>query len=131
MMEIKNQGKERYLFIDGLRGVAIIWVILHHSHPFLGFHWLEVIIRKVVLLGQWGVDLFFVTSGFIITGLLIRDFDGHIRVGRFYARRFFKIVPPYILLLLFSFYINPRYDHGSYPLSTYAGYFLFLQNYVG
>ena len=87
--------KERYLFIDGWRGIAILWVVLHHSHPFLANHWVEKIIRYIAYSGRLGVDMFFVTSGFLITGLLIQDFDREqVRVGRFYARRFFKIFPP-------------------------------------
>lgn len=76
--------------LDGLRGIAIIAVILIHS----GFPWFQG--------GFIGVDIFFVLSGFLITYLLVREYDGNggrISFGRFYARRVLRLAPALILLL--------------------------------
>ena len=66
--------------LDGLRGVAILLVILSHSHAplFDG--------------AFFGVDLFFVLSGYLITSLLLMENDSEGRIGfwRFYRRRFFR-----------------------------------------
>lgn len=48
-----------------------------------------------------GVDLFFVLSGFLVSGLLFTEYRsrGHLGVGRFYIRRGWKIYPPFIALI--------------------------------
>ncbi len=89
--------------LDGLRGVAIIAVIVFHAQvsdpkihiPLLGTY------------GWGGVDLFFVLSGFLITGILL-DGKGQGHYFRnFYARRALRIWPLYYLLLLFAFMVIP------------------------
>lgn len=74
---------------DGLRGVAIVLVILSHAHAplFDG--------------AFFGVDLFFVLSGFLITSLLLMEFRTHGRLDywRFYRRRFFRLMPALALFL--------------------------------
>lgn len=76
--------------LDGLRGVAIASVFIHHAF-------------RVKLLWM-GVDLFFVLSGFLITGILFsgkdRPFGSYI--GGFYARRARRILPPYAVLLVIT-----------------------------
>lgn len=69
--------------LEGLRGVAILLVLLCHAGV-VGFD-----------AGFVGVDLFFVLSGFLITGMLIdeRDATGRIEVATFYARRARRILP--------------------------------------
>jgi hypothetical protein len=68
--------------IQGLRGVAVLLVVLYHG----GFD---------VPGGFTGVDVFFVISGFVIAGLLLREFDGSgsIRLTHFYARRIRRLLP--------------------------------------
>lgn len=68
--------------IDGLRAVAILPVVLFHSHV-PGFSG-----------GYVGVDIFFVISGFLITGIIAREVDAkRFSILRFYERRFRRIVP--------------------------------------
>lgn len=89
----------RLVPLDALRGVAIALVIFHH----VGFHfptaprgWLG---DFLVAIGWAGVDLFFAISGYLITTILLRSTDkGALR--DFYIKRFFRIVPLYLLALL-------------------------------
>lgn len=80
--------------LDGLRGVAVLGVLAHHfgqHFPSLR-HWLW---------GGWsGVDLFFVLSGFLITGILLDTKHGPYYWQRFYFRRILRIFPLYYLVLL-------------------------------
>jgi len=73
--------------IDGARGAAILSVLLYHSG------WSER--------GLFGVDMFFVVSGFLITLLLIKEASasGRIRMGAFYARRAKRLLPPLVITL--------------------------------
>jgi peptidoglycan/LPS O-acetylase OafA/YrhL len=74
--------------IEGLRAVAVLLVVLFHAG--LGFSG-----------GFVGVDVFFVLSGFLITGLLVRELDatGTISLAQFYARRVRRLLPAAILVL--------------------------------
>ncbi len=76
--------------LDGMRGVAIALVVLFH----LGATWLPG--------GFVGVDVFFVLSGYLITGLLLDEAGrcGTVRVARFWARRARRLLPALCLLLL-------------------------------
>ncbi|WP_035718190.1 acyltransferase family protein [Gordonia terrae] len=78
--------------IAGLRGVAVLLVVLFHSHvPFVSG-------------GFVGVDVFFVISGFMITGLLVREYErkGRISLRGFFARRARRIIPPAALVIVVS-----------------------------
>jgi peptidoglycan/LPS O-acetylase OafA/YrhL len=78
----------RILQLDGLRAIAVLAVFAQHA-------------LKAPL---WmGVDLFFVLSGFLITGILLdRKARGQSYFGYFYARRARRILPPYLLLMVVS-----------------------------
>ena len=83
--------------IEGLRGVAVSLVVLFHAGLLSG--------ASTQLTGGFiGVDLFFVVSGFLITGLLIRERErnGKISFSRFYARRVRRIAPAAIVTLLIT-----------------------------
>jgi peptidoglycan/LPS O-acetylase OafA/YrhL len=69
--------------LDGLRGLAVIGVLLFHG----GFSWAKG--------GFLGVSTFFTLSGFLITNLLVREWDATdaIRLGRFWVRRFRRLLP--------------------------------------
>lgn len=69
--------------VEGLRAVAILLVVCAHA----GVPWLEG--------GFVGVDVFFVLSGYLITGLLVRELEtsGHLNLTAFYARRLQRLLP--------------------------------------
>jgi peptidoglycan/LPS O-acetylase OafA/YrhL len=88
--EASGRRTERMPGLDGLRAIAVSVVILYHLGP------------GIVVGGYLGVDIFFVLSGFLITGLLLREKagGGSIRLGRFWLRRARRIVPAIVALLL-------------------------------
>ena len=83
--------------IEGLRAVAVASVLVYHAH--LGLSG-----------GFVGVDVFFVVSGFLITGLLVREFEssGRISLREFYARRARRLLPAAALVLLVSLVLSNR-----------------------
>jgi peptidoglycan/LPS O-acetylase OafA/YrhL len=90
--------------LDGVRGLAILGVMaLHFVGEIPAVNGAERLIGKVAGYGLWGVDLFFVLSGFLITGILLetKGRAGYFR--NFYIRRTLRIFPLYygVLLLLF------------------------------
>jgi peptidoglycan/LPS O-acetylase OafA/YrhL len=92
--------------LDGLRGCAIAAVILHEgprSHDGLGAR-----IFGAVANGGWaGVQLFFVLSGFLITGILLDTREDPHFFRNFYARRTLRIFPPYYATLILTLWVGP------------------------
>ncbi|MDN5716304.1 MAG: acyltransferase [Janibacter sp.] len=84
------QASARRLDIEGLRAVAILLVLVYHA----GVPWLTG--------GFIGVDVFFVISGFLITGLLVREIEstGRVSLPRFYARRAKRLLPATVLVII-------------------------------
>jgi len=98
------------LTLDGLRGVAILLVCFHHQTllPLEGGSALDHWFARLFYVGWCGVDLFFVLSGFLITGLLL-DARGDPHYFRnFYARRTLRIFPLYYAVVFFSLIILPH-----------------------
>jgi len=81
--------------LDGLRGLAILWVVLYHCDPLLQGTWLH----RVAEWGWAGVDIFFVLSGFLITANLLGARDKPHYFHNFHARRALRIWPVYVLVL--------------------------------
>jgi peptidoglycan/LPS O-acetylase OafA/YrhL len=90
--------------LDTIRGLAILGVVFYH-----GFYWAhdlnaytswQRIFLKMMAVGQYGVNLFFILSGFLITGILLNTRDRKDYYKRFYLRRALRILPAYYLTLL-------------------------------
>ncbi len=97
--------------LDGVRGVAILLVLYAHftaTEPAgAALNVFERIYFRSAQLGWWGVDLFFVLSGFLITGILY-DAKGKEHYFRnFYMRRVLRIFPLYYGVLLLVFVVIP------------------------
>lgn len=115
--------------LDAIRGLAVLAVLVHNtdSTSYTGF---------VARNGWMGVDLFFVLSGFLITGILLdtKSKEGYFR--NFYARRCLRIWPLYYCALLFMFVIVPLVRHSEAqqifePRSMpWWSYFVYLQNFL-
>jgi peptidoglycan/LPS O-acetylase OafA/YrhL len=91
--------------LDGIRGLAIIPVMLAHSG--LPYIWYRG--------GFVGVEIFFVLSGFLITTILIQEHDekGRIHFQRFYAHRFLRLFPALFLLLSAIVFLSILFLHGD------------------
>jgi peptidoglycan/LPS O-acetylase OafA/YrhL len=99
--------------LDGLRGIAILAVMLYHFHS------------KPLIPGGGivGVDLFFVLSGFLITTLLLQEWarSGDISLRRFYLRRVLRLAPAltcFVLIYLLITVAFHRYEFTARPSTT-------------
>jgi peptidoglycan/LPS O-acetylase OafA/YrhL len=99
--------------LDGIRGMAIILVLLHHFTIFDPITSVGAWMGFVALLGWSGVDLFFVLSGFLITGILIDSRASDRYFTSFYARRTLRIFPLYYLIVFLSLIVLPLFPRWS------------------
>ena len=114
--------------LDGLRGVAILWVVLYHCHPRLRGTW----IYYASLWGWAGVALFFALSGFLITSILLTARDRPHFFHNFHARRALRIWPVYLLVLVVV-YLNAPWFIGptvwdAIRTAPWWAYVFFVQN---
>lgn len=88
----QNSTKQGHLpEIDGLRALAVLAVVLYHSR----LEWFRG--------GYFGVDIFFVISGFVITRRVLSDLDtGQFSMAQFYRRRIRRILPALMMVLIVS-----------------------------
>lgn len=116
--------------LDGLRGIAIAVVLLYHCHTKLESSHLDVVAKW----GWIGVNLFFVLSGFLITGIIVDSRDDPHFFRNFYARRGLRIWPVYFLLLLLNFFFVPlvfgNFWWAVHEVRTaqWTHYIFFIQN---
>jgi peptidoglycan/LPS O-acetylase OafA/YrhL len=114
--------------LQGLRGLAVLSVVIYHCHPRLEGTW----IHYASLWGWAGVNLFFVLSGFLITSILL-EARGKPRYFRnFYARRALRIWPVYVLVLVVV-YLNAPWFIGptifvAIKTAPWLAYIFFVQN---
>ncbi len=115
------------LQLDGLRALAVFGVLVHHFLP------QELFLNSILHWGSYGVRLFFVLSGFLITGILLRcrdtialaNQDAVFTIGRFYIRRFIRIFPIYYLtiaitaLVAFKSVKESAFWHLTYTSNIY------------
>jgi peptidoglycan/LPS O-acetylase OafA/YrhL len=127
--------RSRVVIFDVLRGIAIILVLGRHmavpdaavSGP------LKHIAGWWIQLGWIGVDLFFVLSGFLVSGLLFSECQRHgsLHIGRFLVRRAFKIYPGFYFMILVTVALAVMTD--TFDASMAAALvpeLLYIQNYL-
>lgn len=122
----------RSQILDVLRFTAVALVLVRHCYvcpPEISpaFNWFT----RTACRGGWiGVDLFFVLSGFLISGLLFKEIQrrGTLSIGRFYLRRGFKIYPPFWALMLFTLILEITF-YRNHQLKWLVCELLFVQNY--
>jgi peptidoglycan/LPS O-acetylase OafA/YrhL len=92
--------------LDGWRALSIIGVIFFHGR--VGFFASGSILDRLSVHGGLGVDIFFAISGFLICGLLLREYETSSRISLrgFYIRRCFRILPPYYAYLVVVFALS-------------------------
>lgn len=104
--------------IDGLRGIAILMVMVHRLWPRVG----AGAMGSVSELGWIGVDLFFVISGFLITGILLDTRTEPHYFRNFYARRALRIFPLYYLFIGVMLVVFPLLEHRPYLQTDYIAH---------
>jgi peptidoglycan/LPS O-acetylase OafA/YrhL len=131
--------------LNGLRFIAAFLVIIHHLEQnklFFGAKsWFHAI-HCIKLMGELGVTLFFVLSGFLITYLLLAEKErfNTIDIKKFYIRRVLRIWPLYYLVIIIGLFVMPHIPFFHIPEFTQqvhyrfgikiALYFLLLPNLV-
>jgi len=125
-----SENKRFYPALDGLRAVAVLMVFYQHYFSMTGtwpaFNW-----------GWTGVDIFFVLSGFLITGILYDTRNTLHRFRNFYVRRTLRIFPLYYGVLLIGLMLTPVFHWIWHPawilwplyLGNY-GRFIWLQDWM-
>jgi peptidoglycan/LPS O-acetylase OafA/YrhL len=101
--------------LDGLRGLAILWVVMHHSGSVrrdstTAGSWLW---SNLSMMGWVGVDLFFVLSGFLITSILIRSYGQHQWMRNFIIRRGLRVLPLYFVVVFTCFNLITLIPHSG------------------
>ena len=106
--------------LDFLRGLAILLVLMRHIP----------LVTYTTNMGWIGVDLFFMLSGFLVSGLLFKEYlrFGNIKPGLFLVRRGFKIYPVYYLFYLL--YLFPIIKGGRFDMVGFLADMTFTQNYI-
>lgn len=122
---------DRIAALDGVRGLAILLVLVMHClyiAPLFGVDMANNTYARLAMLGWSGVDVFFVLSGFLITGILVRAKQHS--AGRyfrnFYMRRSLRIFPLYYLVIVLLLYVLPNRPPASD--GAQMSYLLYYQN---
>lgn len=120
------RAQVRFGNLDGLRFLCIAMVLWHHSPP------LSQDVLALFGRGFFGVNFFFILSGFLITTLLLREGDrtGRISLKGFYLRRALRILPVYFFVVTcvgaYFIFAKGRSD----LLEIWPYYYLFLSSYL-
>jgi len=127
-------GNERLIGLDLLRLLAVVLVLGAHLEPVPG-DWaspLRPAVEKWRAGGGLGVDLFFVLSGFLVSGLLLTEYKkrGEISISRFYMRRAWKIYPSFYVLIAFSLLYHWLVAGERVRPKPFLAEAFFLQSYL-
>jgi peptidoglycan/LPS O-acetylase OafA/YrhL len=130
-------GQKHLVALDGLRGLAIISVILAHANLTFGGPFavgrLAQPLAALMGCGWVGVDLFFVLSGFLITGILFDARDGSRFLWNFYGRRILRIMPlyfGYLVLLTVLFRLTPTvFDENPPSRGSLVSLWTYVYNF--
>ena len=126
--------------LTGVRAVAVLWTLLLHMWgitrggalyiplPFEG----QIGIRTLAESGEWGVRIFFVLSGFLLSLPYLKQNDARAflqRTKTFYERRAVRILPAYYVLLLVLLYLT-LFGYSKLPSTSYMfGHVLFINSW--
>jgi peptidoglycan/LPS O-acetylase OafA/YrhL len=121
---MSNIFSQRIPSLDGLRAISIFLVIASHFSYTIGF-------PDVYNVGNLGVRVFFVISGFLITGLLIKELDqtDQINLAKFYFRRTLRIFPPYYFYLTVILLCS-IFGLMTIPLAKFIPAYTYTSNYL-
>lgn len=137
---IYQRRPSNFAAIDGLRAVSILLVMIYHiflvyekSNP---NETIDSMLSQLGLGWSWafngdkGVDVFFVMSGFLITGILLRTYAklGHMNLGNFYLRRYLRLTPVYYFMLLLYFALSAPNSQNIWANFLYVNNFIDYKN---
>ncbi|MBL1220360.1 acyltransferase [Chryseobacterium sp. L7] len=124
-MSADPYSSEKLHGLDHLRALAILLVLMYHYRAFEHPAWIDTIGKY----GWTGVDLFFVLSGFLISGQLFKEMEknGTINLKIFFTKRFFRIIPPYFFTIVVYFLFPPFREREALP--PLWKFITFTQNY--
>ncbi len=133
--EVAESSGGRIPALDGIRGLAILLVLMCHFAIYGGMRreaFIDALYYKISVAGWSGVDLFFVLSGFLITGILV-DAKGQPHYFRdFYMRRVLRIFPIYYAVLALFFFAWPLLRQVDADYQSLSGdqwwYWTYLAN---
>lgn len=121
--EISTTSESRIASLDGLRAVAFLSVFIYHLGTIPGYNRGPVAVyNEIVGWGFFGVDLFFVISGFIITSLLLSEQkrNNAVNIKKFFQRRALRIWPLFYLTLCLSVIGNILFAHPNFDMKLFA-----------
>lgn len=117
---------------EGKDNPGLVGLVAHiHQAPADLRHLPELALWALYRVGWAGVDLFFVLSGFLVSGLLFREYQKsrHLRVGRFLIRRGFKIYPMFYLFLFSTILAIKLFTDRTFAPYSILCETIFVQNY--
>jgi len=129
-------ASKRYDYVDILRGLAVLFVVLIHTSIYFNINYFPVLFQNLITGGKYGVQLFYFASAFTIMLSYHSRYDKETNPTRnFFIRRFFRIAPLYYLAIIFYLLYNglaPNYwTGGTQPITAIniLSNFLFLHGF--
>jgi peptidoglycan/LPS O-acetylase OafA/YrhL len=120
----------RILSLDGVRGIAIFGVLVCHGlSPIRTESGWAHALKALFSFGTFGVDLFFVLSGFLITRILLKNHGAGNLLKVFWIRRIARIMPLYVAFLAIMYAICVCFIPENMPAVPGWAYLLYLQNF--
>lgn len=118
----------RVAALDGARAIAVGLVLLSH---WMFQPWAPPALVPWLTLGAWGVQIFFVLSGFLITSILLdeRSRTGGVSLRAFYIRRVSRIMPGYFVFLI-AMLLAGLFGYARAPLGQLLASALYISDYV-
>jgi len=116
--------------LNGIRGLAVLFVIFSHVELWQRIG-LANNFTRTMMEGDFGVRLFFVLSGFLITHLMFFEVqkNGYLNVKKFWVRRFLRLMPLYYLAITFTFFLD-FFGKINLPLCSYSYAYFYAFNFV-
>ena len=118
---------EHLLFLDGLRGIASILVLIYH----ISWMWRKITAKYyfkldyfIAQIGWTGVNLFFIVSGLLITNILLNTKNKNNYFKNFYMRRVLRIIPLYFLILFIFNFLYNEFSHLFFHLFFISNFLL-------
>ena len=120
--------------LDGIRALSILWVVCFHAGWYARFSlplwtWMPLVSARWMLpfwRGDFGVDLFFVLSGFLIAGMLLDEeaANGRVALGLFYVRRLFRLWPALFAIIVIDVFTDDPHKSVIWINALYVNNFV-------